>query len=434
MKVHILLILFLVLIFSCNGKSGSETTDAPETNSSELPSPDPDNASLKLPQDFGAIIVADNLGRARHLAVDDKNRVYVKLGNTKNGNGIMALVDNDQDGRSDSEERFGNFGGTDIKIHNGYLYASSDDAVYRWKMPENGEIPQGDPETIISDFHDGTQHKAKPMAFDKEGNLYVHNGAPSNACMEKLRTPGSPGQDPCPQLEWFGGVWKFDADKPNQKQEDGELYATGIRHFVGMHWNDEVNSLYAVQHGRDQLHQFYPDMYTEQENADLPAEEFFKIEMGDDFGWPYCYYDQFKNQKVLAPEYGGDSETIGRCADKKHPIMAFPGHFAPNDLLFYTGDQFPERYKNGAFVAFHGSWNRAPLDQAGYLVAFVPFKNGEPAGEWEVFANGFAGTKNIESPGDADYRPCGLAQGPDGSLYVADDVQGRIYRICYYGE
>jgi len=111
--------------------------------------------------------------------------------------------------------------------------------------------------------------------------------------------------------------------------------------------------------------------------------------------------------------------------------MAFPGHVAPNDLLFYTGDMFPERYKNGAFIAFHGSWNRAPEPQEGYYVVFVPFDGENPSGDWEVFADGFAGEEVIESTSDAEYRPCGLAQGPDGSLYVVDSNEGKVWRIIH---
>ena len=95
---------------------------------------------------------------------------------------------------------------------------------------------------------------------------------------------------------------------------------------------------------------------------------------------------------------------------------------------------FPAKYKNGAFIAFHGSWNRAPLPQEGYYVVFVPFKNGKPVGDWEVFANGFSGLAEVKSPGDAKHRPCGLAQGPDGSLFVTDDAKGSVYRIIYNGK
>jgi glucose/arabinose dehydrogenase len=111
--------------------------------------------------------------------------------------------------------------------------------------------------------------------------------------------------------------------------------------------------------------------------------------------------------------------------------MAFPAHTAPNDLLFYTASQFPESYLQGAFIAFHGSWNRSPKEQEGYYVAFVPFRDGLPSAEWEVFADGFAGHKPVLSPGDAVHRPMGLAQGPDGSLYVSDSRRGTVWRIMF---
>jgi len=94
---------------------------------------------------------------------------------------------------------------------------------------------------------------------------------------------------------------------------------------------------------------------------------------------------------------------------------------------------FPARYRGGAFVAFHGSWNRAPLPQAGYLVAFVPFAGARPSGPYEVFADGFAGAERIGSPGEARHRPMGLAVAPDGALLVADTVRGRIWRVTFSG-
>jgi glucose/arabinose dehydrogenase len=120
------------------------------------------------------------------------------------------------------------------------------------------------------------------------------------------------------------------------------------------------------------------------------------------------------------PEYGGDGE---KTLDSNFidPVAAYPAHLAPDGLLFYTGDMFPEKYKNGAFIAFHGSWNRSPEPQAGFFVVFQPFKNGVPDGDWEVFADGFSGGPDSTASGRAVHRPCGLAQGPDGALYVSDD-------------
>jgi glucose/arabinose dehydrogenase len=238
--------------------------------------------------------------------------------------------------------------------------------------------------------------------------------------------------DPCPILENAGGIWQFKADKFNQSYPEGVRYVTGIRNVVGLDWNNQNNELYIMQHGRDQLSMLYPEMYTDEQSAELPAEEFFLAKKGSNFGWPYCYYDQFQKKKILAPEYGGDSKKQGRCEGVDTPIMAFPGHWAPNALLFYTGNQFPDKYKNGAFIAFHGSWNRAPKDQQGYKVVFVPLgKDGKPSGDYELFASGFPGADIVKNPRDAKFRPCGLAQGPDGSLYISDSVKGRIWKISY---
>lgn len=278
------------------------------------------------------------------------------------------------------------------------------------------------------------EHIAKPIAFDDEGNLYVPFGAPSNACQEINRTPSVAGLDPCPQLELHGGVWKFDAAKPSQTQRDGIRFSTGIRSVVAMDWNPADKDLYIVMHGRDDLLRLWAHLYTPWQSAVLPAEEFIRVREGSDFGWPYCYYDQIKGQKVLAPEYGGDGDSVGRCNAFEKPLIGFPGHWAPNDLLFYQGNQFPSRYKNGAFVAFHGSTNRSPYPQAGYFVAFIPFTNGKPTGEWEIFADGFAIADPIINASDAVYRPMGLATGPDGSLYISDTEKGRIWRVMFKGD
>lgn len=406
------------------------TSDRSQLN---LPEPDPNNAGLTLPNAFGAIITADNLGKARHMAVSDSGVLYVKLRQVNdNEHGIIALKDNDKNGIMDEQKSFMPYGGTGIAIHNGYLYCSSDSNVYRYKLNLDELVPTSKMELVATGFPKQGPHATKPMTFDNEGHMYVTVGAPVNAGEKEAFSMESPGIDPSPYIIRQAGIWQFDASAPNQKQEDAFHYAVGVRNALALDWNIETNALYAVNHGRDQLGGFWPRKYTIEQNADLPAEQFIKINKDQDYGWPYCYYDHFQEKQVTSPEFGGDGKMTDRCEDIEPPLVSLPAHTAPNDLIFYTGDLFPERYKNGAFVALHGSWNRAPFAQVGYSVVFLPFRDGKPTGEIEDFATGFAGTEEVKAPTDAEFRPTGLAQGPDGSLFISDDVKGRIWRIYYY--
>lgn len=431
--MHRFLLLLTILFLQCKSKT-------------ELPAGDPGNGGLYLPGDFEALVVADSTGPARHIAVNDNGDIYVKLRFSKPGDGgNLALRDSTGDGKADIIQRFGDYSNkgslsNGIRIHNGYLYFASELVLYRNKLVPGQLIPDSKTEVVLTDDHEQGSHWhiTKPVSFDNKGNMYVPFGTPSNACQDIANTPagvpGVPGLDPCPDLELHGGIWKFDANKIGLTQKDGKRFATGIRSVVAMDWNSVDENLYVVMHGRDDLHLLWPEKFSPWQSAVLPSEEFQRVKEGADFGWPYCYYDQLQKKKVLAPEYGGDGKIIGRCKECEDPVMGFPGHWAPNDLLFYTGDQFPEHYKNGAFIAFHGSTNRGPYPQAGYFVCFVPFKNGQPTGDWEVFADGFAGKDTLINTSDARYRPMGLAMGPDGSLYVSDSRKGKIWRILYKGD
>lgn len=415
----------------------STETDTSEGKYANLPQPEADNGGIQMPDNFGAAVVIDSIGRGRHVAVNENGDIYLRLRRQRpeDSTGIVALRDTNGDARADLIESFGVGTGTEVAFHNGYLYYSSPTQVYRQQMRPGELVPEPQVDTIIT-FPDSTArgHSSKSFTFDGQGNIYVNIGSRSNACQQEARTEGSLGMDPCPEDTVRAAIWRFDAGRTGQTQDDGTPYAIGIRNTVGLDWNFSNNTLYAMQHGRDDLYRFWPEYYSDQESRELPAEEFLMVEEGDNFGWPYCYWDQFKGKKMLNPEYGGDGQTQGRCEGIKPPLVGFPGHMAPNALLFYTGDLFPERYKNGAFIAFHGSWNRINYDQAGFMVAFIPMEDGRPAGEWEIFATGFVGSEPVENPSNARYRPCGLAQGPDGSLYVSDSQDGRIWRIMYYGE
>jgi glucose/arabinose dehydrogenase len=389
-------------------------------------------SDIVLPVGFEASTVAKSLGRARHLVVNTNGDVYIKLERLKNGKGIIRLRDKNGDGKIDDTTGFGNYGGTGIAIKNGYLYASSNTTIYRYKLNDN-EPDTAHQEIIVTGLVDRGQHNSKSIALDNAGNIYVNIGAPSNACQLEDRKTGAPGQDPCPILEYAGGVWQFKADQQNQSYPQGVHYVTGIRNIVGLDWNNETNTLFMMQHGRDGLQDYH--LFPDSISVELPAEEMLEAKQsGANFGWPYCFYNQFEGKKVLNPEYGGDGKKVGRCDGVVPPVAAYPGHMAPNGLLFYTGNQFPGTYKNGAFIAFHGSWNRAPLNQKGFFVVFQPFKDGKPSGDYEVFASGFAGRQNVTNPNQAMYRPCGLAQGPDGSLYVSDDAKGMVWKISFSGK
>ena len=385
---------------------------------------------ITLPTGFKSIIVGRNLNHARHIVVNSNGDIYVKLEQLKKGKGIIRLRAKKNDGIINDTTAFGDYVGTGIALKNNYLYASSNTTVYRYKL-NNNEPDIDHPEIIVKGLIDGGQHNSKSITLDNAGYIYVNIGAPSNACQVEDRVVGSPGIDPCPLLEKAGGIWRFKADKQNQSYSEGTRYATGIRNVVGLDWNTATNTLFVMQHNRDALQDYH--FYSDSISVNLPAEEMLEIKHeGDNFGWPYCFFNQYENKKMLNPEYGGDGKKIGRCEGMKAPVAAYPGHMAPNGLLFYTGSQFPKKYKGGAFIAFHGSWNRAPFEQNGFCVAFQPFKNGKPDGAYEIFASGFAGRTHVTSPAQAIHRPCGLAQGPDGSIYVTDDVKGTVWKISYH--
>jgi len=305
------------------------------------------------------------------------------------------------------KEKFGSKSLTGIGLRNGYLYVAGMNTVERYKMTPGQLKPSGDPEVVVSDLPGERQHGDKGLTFDGKGSLYVNVGAPSNACQTRDRQAKSPGQDPCHILEKHGGIWKFDENKLGQKQDDGTRFATGMRQMPAIAWHD--GAVYIAMNNRDQLNVLWPEHFTVQDNAERPAEPLYRAEQGSNFGWPFCFYDFTQKKILLNPEYGGDGKTVGRCTEFSLPVVAFPAHWAPVDLMFYSGSQFPAHYKNGAFIAFHGSWNRSPLEQAGYNITFQPFANGQPSGNFKVFASGFTGKTPLMNPNDAAARAYGVA-------------------------
>lgn len=431
------IVLLFLLCTSCNGFKNS-------------PKGDPDNGGLFLPDGFEALVVVDSIGKARHLAVNDNGDIYVKLTFNRamdRSGGTVGLRDLDNDGKADSIIYFGDYkdigsSAVGVTIHNGYLYTSTVNQVLRNKLKPGELVPTSKTEIILTDLDTNVAknwHTTKPLAFDKNGYMYVPFGSPSDAGQDITKygptgIPGGKGLDPSPERINHAGIWRFDANKNNQTQKDGYKFATGIRSVVGMTWSPLDDNLYAVMNGIDNFHTIYPDLYSAWQGAVLPSEPLLKVTEGSDFGWPYAYYDHLQKKNILQPGYGGDGKIVGRAAEFDLPVIGFPGHWAPMDILFYQGNQFPERYKQGAFVALHGSTDRSPYPQAGFIVCFVPFENGKAKGEIEVFADGFTGVDTVVNTSDAVYRPMGLSTGPDGSLYISESNKGKIWRIMYKGD
>lgn len=404
-----------------------------------------DNGGLTLSAGFCASVFADKLGHARHLTVAPNGVVYVNTWSGRYykddqppvGGFLVALQDTRGSGHADVIKRFGDgvakgsAGGTGIFLYGNWLYFEENDRISRYALTAGAIVPKGKPQVIVSGLPLTGDHPMHPFIIDSKGNLFVDLGSATNACEVENRMPLSPGHRPCTEKQTRAGTWRYDANKPGQKFTAAERYATGIRNGEGFAI-DAAGRLFVTQHGRDQLSQNWSSLYQAKDGPELPAEEVVQLEKGKDYGWPECYFDGRQKKLVLAPEYGGDGgKTVGLCAERTPPTAFFPAHWAPNDMLFVTSSNFPAAYRNGAFIAFHGSWNRAPAPQAGYNVVFQPMADGKASGDFVVFADGFAGA--VKDPGGAAFRPSGLAAGPDGALYISDDSHGRIWRVVYTG-
>jgi glucose/arabinose dehydrogenase len=396
---------------------------------------DGDNGGITLPPGFCAARFAEGLPGPSQIAITPAGDVFVATA-PRNGESpsFVALRDANGDGKADQRVSVGSVPGSGIAWHAGYLYFAPHHSVVRYALPDGSLTPSAGPELIVDGLPATPEHYGKSVAIPNSGGfMYVNVGSASNSCQVQNGALESPGIDPCPELETRAGIWKFDLDQPGQTQAQGRHVATGTRNASALAL-DPDGDLFAAQNGRDQLNENWPLLFTPEEDMRLPAEGIFDVGLDDDYGWPYCYFDAERDGYYLAPEYGGDGEIVGRCAELRRPVATLPAHWAPLGMAFYEGAQFPERYRHGLFIANHGSRfaPNAAEPLPGYNVVFIPFAQGAPSGPFESFAGGFAGPAR-PLPDGALHRPVGVAVAADGALFVSDDKGGTIWRVVYRG-
>ena len=233
-----------------------------------------------------------------------------------------------------------------------------------------------------------------------------------------------PGQDPCPLLEKHGGIWKFDENKLGQTQEERRRKASRPACARCPPSPGMTTRFISSMNNRDQLDILWRGHSPAQENAERPAEPMYRaVRDRTSVG---------RTASSTTARRSSFSILNTAVTARRRPLQSvhaagrqLPGALGTGRCHVLQGSQFPESYRNGAFIAFHGSWNRAPMPQDGYNVTFQPFANGKPSGAFEIFAEGFAGATPLMQPNAAVARANGVAQGPDGSLYIAESQKGK---------
>jgi len=338
---------------------------------------------LELPPGFEIRIYAEGVENARQLALGERGTVFA--GSRKAGK-VYAAVDSDGDYKADRvvvvDQALSMPSG--LEFRSGSLYVGALDRILRYDAIEDRLDSPPEPQVVTDALPDKTHHGWKYLRFGPDGLLYVPVGAPCNVCDEV----------------GFAQIRRMKADG-----SDMEVFAAGIRNSVGLAFHPQTKEMWFTDNGRDML------------GDDLPGDELnHAAQSGLHFGYPYCHQGDTPD-----PDFG----TGRNCADYTPPALTLGAHVAALGLTFYTGEMFPDRYRNQLFIAQHGSWNRS--DKSGYNILLVRF---DPAGRVtgsEVFASGWLqGQHNWGRPND-------VLQMPDGSLLVSDDQAGVIYRITFNG-
>ena len=339
---------------------------------------------LKTPEGFQVSQFATGLGEPRMMAVTDQGNVYV----TTRAGEVILLKDENKDGKAEQPQKVLTLDQVHgLAIQNDWLYIVTVNEVFRAKMKETGELDQ--PDTIITGLPDGGQHPNRTIEFGPDGKLYISVGSTCNACGETSEESAT--------------LLVADADGKNR-----EIFAKGLRNTIGFAWEPTTKKLYGMDHGIDWL------------GDEEQKEELNLLEKGKNYGWPYIYGEGKFNP---ADEPPGDTTHEEYAKKVTNPVMMFEAHSAPLDMIFYTGDQFPEEYQNDAIVTFHGSWNKEK--PSGYKVVRINFEDGEPADASDLIT-GFLTEDNKQFG-----RVTGLALLPDGSLLISDDENGVIYRLIH---
>jgi len=350
--------------------------------------PRPQGAELKVPAGFHVSLFADNLSRPRMIAVAPNGDLFVAQ--SLQGS-ILVMRDTNNDGVADTRTEYATglenpFG---MAFSGGYFYVGQTTRLVRYKYTPGDTKAPGPPEKLL-DFP-GMGHSTRNVTFTSDGKkMYVAVGSLSNK---------SAGEDPI-----RAAINEYNPDGTGHR-----IFASGLRNPVGLAWQPGTGVLWASVNERDTL------------GDDLVPDYITSVKDGGFYGWPYSYIGNHPD-----PEHTGKMPDL--VARAIVPDVLIPAHSAAVSLTFYTGTQFPERYRNGAFVGLHGSWNRSR--PAGYRVAFVPFQNGKASGPPEDFVTGWI-VSDAPNAATAWGRPVGVTVLRDGSLLVADDGGSRIWRITY---
>ena len=292
----------------------------------------------------------------------------------------------------------GNAGGTGIALYNGALYAETNDRIVRYALPAGAVAPSGPPEVIVSGLPLTGDHPMHPFGIDAQGGLYVDLGSATNSCQVENRMPNSPGIQPCTELETRAGIWRYDANRTGQRFSPAERFVTGLRNGEGIAF-DSAGRMFATQHGRDQLRENWPSLYTPQQGADEPAEELVQLEHGADYGWPYCYFDltpaQARPRSGIRRRRRQDGRTVRRQASPGRGLSRALGAQRPADLRWDSSSRLPTGAARSSPSTARGTARRSR--RAATTWCSSRSRTARPPGRYVVFADGFAGA--IEGAG-----------------------------------